>query len=78
LSAADIIFIEDADALKNVGGVAALLRYRVSAENAAPYELGQVVSRSEALVETKSSKEGQDNVGQGSTQERSQAKRQGK
>lgn len=78
LSSAEITFIEDAGALKNVGGVGALLRYRVSAENAAPYELGNAVSRPEALVETNHIKEGKNNVGQGSTEERSQAKRQGK
>jgi peptide subunit release factor 1 (eRF1) len=78
LSSAEIIFIEDAGALKNVGGVGALLRYRVSAENAAPYELGNAVSRPEALVATNQITEGKNNVGQGSTEERSQAKRQGK
>jgi peptide subunit release factor 1 (eRF1) len=40
LSSARITFIEDASALRNVGGVGALLRYRISAEKAAPYEQG--------------------------------------
>jgi peptide chain release factor subunit 1 len=78
LSAARITFIEDDSALKNVGGVGALLRYRISAENAAPYEQGQAVSRAEALIEMDNAKEGGKNVGQGSTKERSQAKGQGK
>ncbi|HVI73074.1 MAG TPA: hypothetical protein VM656_16520 [Pyrinomonadaceae bacterium] len=77
LSAAQITFIEDDTALKNVGGVGALLRYRISAENAAPYEQGQTVSRAEALIETDNTKEGGKNVGEGSTKERSQAKGQG-
>ena len=64
-------------ALKNVGGVGALLRYRISAENAAPYEHGQAVSKAEALVELNTNKEGAQNVGQGSTKERSQAQGQG-
>ena len=51
LSSARVTFIEDASALKDVGGVGALLRYRISAENAAPYEQGQAVSRAEALIE---------------------------
>ena len=78
LSSARITFIEDANALRNVGGVGALLRYRISAENAAPYEQGQAVSRVEALIEMDTAKEGGENVGQGSTKERSQAKGQGK
>jgi peptide subunit release factor 1 (eRF1) len=78
LSSARITFIEDDSALKNVGGVGALLRYRISAESAAPYEQGQAVSRAEALIETDNAKEGDKNVGQGSTKERSQAKGQGK
>jgi peptide chain release factor subunit 1 len=78
LSSARITFIEDVSALKNVGGVGALLRYRISAENAAPYEQGQVVSRAQALIEMDTAKEGGEDVGQGSTKERSQAKGQGK
>jgi peptide chain release factor subunit 1 len=78
LSSARLTFIEDDSVLKNVGGVGALLRYRVSAENAAPYEQGQAVSKAEALVEVDTRKEGRENVGQGSTKERSQAQGQGK
>ena len=77
LSSARITFIEDANALKNVGGVGAVLRYRISAESAAPYEDGQAVSQVEALVEMNSAKEAGENVGQGSAKERSQAKGQG-
>jgi peptide chain release factor subunit 1 len=77
LSSARITFIEDDSVLKNVGGVGALLRYRVSAENAAPYEQGQAVSKAEALVAVDTTKEGGQDVGQGSTKERSQAKGQG-
>jgi hypothetical protein len=61
-----------------VGGVVALLRYRVSSENAAPYEQAQAVSRAEALIEIDTAKIGGENVGKGSTKERSQAKGQGK
>ncbi len=78
LSSARVTFIEDFSTLKNVGGVGALLRYRISAENAAPYEQGQTVSKAEALIEMDTAKEGGKNVGQGSTKERSQAKGQGK
>jgi peptide subunit release factor 1 (eRF1) len=78
LSSARVTFIEDAGALKNVGGVGALLRYRITAEKAAPYEEGQAVSKAEALIELNTAKEGGDNVGQGSTKERSRAQGQGK
>jgi peptide chain release factor subunit 1 len=77
-SSARVTFIEDASALKNVGGVGALLRYRISAENAAPYEQGRAVSKAEALVEMHTAKEGDEDVGRGSTKERSQAQGQGK
>ncbi|HEX9425420.1 MAG TPA: Vms1/Ankzf1 family peptidyl-tRNA hydrolase [Pyrinomonadaceae bacterium] len=73
LSSARITFVEDANALRNVGGVGALLRYRASAEKAAPYEQGQAVSRAEALIQVDNTKEEGKNVGQGSTEERSQA-----
>ena len=49
LSAARVTFIEDATLLEQVGGVGALLRYRISAENAAPYEQRDTVPRSRAL-----------------------------
>jgi hypothetical protein len=77
LSSARITFIEDDSVLKNVGGVGALLRYRVSPENPAPYEHGQAVSTSEAMLKIDSTREGGDNLGQGSTKERSQAQGQG-
>jgi peptide subunit release factor 1 (eRF1) len=77
LSSARITFIEDDSVLKNVGGVAALLRYRVSAENAAPYEQGQAVSTGEAMITLDSSTKEDENVRQGSTKERSQAQGQG-
>jgi peptide subunit release factor 1 (eRF1) len=76
LSSARVTFIEDDSVLKNVGGVGALLRCRVSAENAAPYEQG--VSTAEALTTVHQTTEGGDNVGQRSTKERSQAQGQGK
>ena len=52
LSSARISFIEDASGLEKVGGVGALLRYRVSPEHAAPYEEAGTASKSEALIET--------------------------
>ena len=73
LSSAQITFIEDNSVLKNVGGVGALIRYRVSAENAAPYEQGKAVSTAEAMIKLDSSMKEDENVGQGSTKERSQA-----
>ncbi len=78
LSSARVTFIEDDTVLKNVGGVGALLRYRVSAKNAAPYEQGQAVSTAEAVLKVDSSTEGGENVGQRSTKERSQTQGQGK
>jgi peptide chain release factor subunit 1 len=78
LSSARITFVEDDSVLKHVGGVGALLRYRISAENAAPYEQSWAVGQAEALVEVDSSTREGTNVGQGSTKERSQAKGQGK
>jgi hypothetical protein len=78
LSSARVTFIEDDSVLKNVGGVGALLRYRVSAENAAPYEQGRAVSTAEALTTAHRTTEGGDKVGEGTTKERSQAQGQGK
>lgn len=49
LSAAKVTFVEDQSRLEQLGGVGALLRYRISAENAAPYEQGDAVPRSRAL-----------------------------
>ena len=51
LSSAQVTFIEDASLLEPVGGVGAFIRYRVSADSAAPYEQSGVVSKSEALIE---------------------------
>jgi peptide subunit release factor 1 (eRF1) len=50
LSAARVTFIEDDTRLQQVGGVGALLRYRISPENAAPYEDSSAASRSRALT----------------------------
>jgi len=52
LSSAQVTFIEDSTRLDKVGGVGAILRYRISDNSAAPYEQSGVVSRSEAMVET--------------------------
>ena len=52
LSSARISFVEDSSELEKVGGVGALLRYRVSPEHAAPYEEAGTASKSEALIET--------------------------
>jgi peptide chain release factor subunit 1 len=78
LSSARVTFIEDDSVLKNVGGVGALLRYRISAENAAPYEQGQAVSTAEAMLKADSSREEGQNVGQRPSEERSQTQGQGK
>jgi peptide subunit release factor 1 (eRF1) len=50
LSSARVSFIEAASDLDKVGGVGALLRYRVSPEHAAPYEEAGKASKSEALI----------------------------
>src|SRR6185503_6549737 len=49
MSAAKVTFVEDATRLEQVGGVGALLRYRISEENAAPYESSDAVPRSRAI-----------------------------
>jgi peptide chain release factor subunit 1 len=49
LSSARVTFIDDPSLLDPVGGVGALLRYRISAESAAPYEEPWVSPASEAL-----------------------------
>jgi peptide chain release factor subunit 1 len=54
LSSARVTFIEDATRLEQVGGVGALLRYRISEENAAPYEQSDAVPRARALSKTSS------------------------
>ena len=51
VSAAHVTFIEDATQLKDVGGVGALLRYRVSGDHATPYDESAAVAKTEALVE---------------------------
>jgi peptide chain release factor subunit 1 len=50
LSSARVTFIEDEGLLEPIGGVGAFLRYRITAENAVPYEQGGVVATSEALA----------------------------
>lgn len=50
LSSARVTFIEDDTRLEQVGGVGALLRYRISEENAVPYEQSDAVPRSKALT----------------------------
>jgi peptide chain release factor subunit 1 len=54
MSAARVTFVEDATRLEQLGGVGALLRYRISEENAAPYETGDAVPRARALSKTSS------------------------
>jgi hypothetical protein len=49
LSAARVTFVEDVARLEQLGGVGALLRYRISEENAAPYEQSDAVPRSRAI-----------------------------
>ena len=49
MSAARVTFVEDATRLEQLGGVGALLRYRISEENAAPYDQGDAVPRSRAI-----------------------------
>lgn len=51
LSSARISFIEDSTRLEQVGGVGALLRYRISHDSATPYEQPGVASKSTALAE---------------------------
>lgn len=50
LSAARVTFIEDDTRLQQIGGVGALLRYRISPENAVPYEDSSAASRSRSLT----------------------------
>lgn len=52
LSSARVTFIEDSTRLEQLGGVGALLRYRISAESAAPYEDSDTVPRAKALTTT--------------------------
>ena len=50
LSSARVTFIEDSTRLEQLGGVGAFLRYRISEENAAPYEDSDSVPRAKALT----------------------------
>ena len=52
LSSAKVTFIEDSTRLEQIGGVGGFLRYRISEENAVPYEDSDVVSRARALTQT--------------------------
>jgi len=54
LSSARVTFIEDSTRLERLGGVGAFLRYRISEENAVPYEQSDSVSRAKALTTTQS------------------------
>src|SRR5829696_2640458 len=50
LSSARVTFIEDSTRLERLGGVGAFLRYRISEENAVPYEQSDSVPRARALT----------------------------
>lgn len=50
LSSARVTFIEDSMRLERIGGVGAFLRYRISEENAVPYEQSDSVPRAKALT----------------------------
>jgi stalled ribosome rescue protein Dom34 len=50
LSAAKVTFIEDSTRLELLGGVGGFLRYRISEENAVPYEQGDATPRAKALT----------------------------
>jgi stalled ribosome rescue protein Dom34 len=50
MSSATVTFIEDSTRLERLGGVGAFLRYRISEENAAPYEQSDSVPRAKALT----------------------------
>jgi peptide chain release factor subunit 1 len=50
LSSARVTFIEDDTRMEQLGGVGAFLRYRISEENAAPYEDSSSTPRSKALT----------------------------
>ena len=50
MSSARVTCIEDSSSLEDVGGVGALLRYRISPERATPYDESAAVARTEALV----------------------------
>lgn len=50
LSSATVTFIEDSKRLEGLGGVGGFLRYRITEENAAPYESSESVPRAKALT----------------------------
>ena len=50
LSSAKVTFIEDSTLLEQLGGVGGFLRYRITEENAVPYEDSSTVSRGRALT----------------------------
>src|SRR5215216_7749379 len=50
MSSARVTFIEDSTQLERLGGVGAFLRYRISEENAVPYEQSDSVPRAKALT----------------------------
>lgn len=50
LSSATVTFIEDSTRLELLGGVGGFLRYRISEENAAPYEQSDSTPRAKALT----------------------------
>ena len=50
LSSAKVTFVEDSTRLELLGGVGGFLRYRISEENAAPYEQTDSTPRAKALV----------------------------
>jgi len=50
LSAAKVTFVEDSTRLELLGGVGGFLRYRISEENAVPYEQGDATPRAKALT----------------------------
>lgn len=50
LSSAKVTFIEDSKRLEGLGGVGGFLRYRISDENAVPYEQSDAVPRAKALT----------------------------
>ena len=50
LSSATVTFIEDSTRLEGLGGVGGFLRYRISEENAAPYDDSASVPRAKALT----------------------------
>jgi len=52
-SSAKISFIEDSKRLAGLGGVGGFLRYRVTDENAAPYERSDAAPRAKALTTTR-------------------------